>query len=178
MKNFEISGNLKTIGQYDNFCNNINLVFSKFTELFGAEVMSRIDLYVDNAIQMTGHTPIIIPVLGKYLFIKLGIRDFSNCKCIVFQFSHELCHYVFYSLKGIKKTFADDKEENLCAAMSLIMVKELFTEDEFQDYYNYALTLEEKYRLGAIIAGDLQYDITKLKGKIMEEGLCPQTSTS
>lgn len=110
---FEINGNLGNIINYQNFENIICKVRNRFIELFGEEIMSRIPVYVDNATDiMSGHTPIITPILGKYLCIKLNIGNFLDSQRIVFQYAHELCHYVFYSIKGLDKPFADEYEES------------------------------------------------------------------
>ena len=71
--------------------------------MFGKEIMDKHPLLIDNATCGSGYTPIITPVLGRYLIIKLNIKDFSNRERIIFQVSHELCHYVFYSYLGLKK---------------------------------------------------------------------------
>lgn len=167
-KTWEVNGNLASLENFDVFLNTIIDVFAIFEKYFGKETMSRIDLYIDNAVghETTGWTPIITPILQKYLIIKLGVSNFSYKEQTAFQFSHELCHYVFYSVKGLDKTFADDREENICAAMSLIIIRELFPES-FDLYYDYVAGLsDEAYSLGAGLATEMHYDINMLKQEI------------
>jgi len=164
---WEISGNLKDINGYTLFSQNIACVFHKFIDCFGVDVMTRIDLYVDNAISMTGHTPIVTPILKKYLIIKLGVDDFSNSEKTVFQFAHELCHYVFYSLKGFDKEKSTDREESVCAAMSLVFIKTMFP-NNLDAWKHCLLNSENKgYRLGVKVASDVNFEIMKLRDIII-----------
>lgn len=82
---FEINGNLENILNYQNFERTICHVYGSFLKLFGDEIMFKIPLYVDNATEMSGHTPIITPILGKYLCIKLGVKSFADTKEIIFS---------------------------------------------------------------------------------------------
>lgn len=165
MRTWEISGNLSEIENYHTFLYWVGKVYNLFCDVFGEEVMTKIDLYVDNVVseETTGHTPIITPILGKYLIIKLGIEDFSNIEEIVYQFSHELCHYIVYSIKGIDKPRATIYEEQICSAMSLVVIKMLFA-NRINFWLNYVKAIkDEKYRGGAKIAEDISFDIIQLK---------------
>lgn len=165
---FEINGNLGNILNYPNFEITICRIRSRFIELFGDDIMSSIPLYVDNATDtMSGHTPIITPIFGKYLCIKLGLSDFRNTEQIIYQFSHELCHYVFYSLHGIDKPLADAGEEMICSAMSLCILKEFC--NNIHKYIDYVNSLENVgYRNGGILAKSLNYSSSKLATMIMD----------
>lgn len=165
---FEISGNLSKILNYDNFEKTICIVRNRFINLFGEEIMSRIPLLVDNATQMSGNTPITTPVLGKFLCIKLGIIDFLWTGKIIFQISHELCHYVFYSLQGLNKPFAGEKEESICTAMSLCILKYFY--EDIQIYIDYVKGLENVgYRNGAALAEEVNYDSSLLSSIILSK---------
>lgn len=166
-KIFEINGNLAEIPHYKSFMSTIIIVYRKFVGLFGKEVMSRFQLFVDNATEMSGHTPIIMPILNEYLCIKLGIKCFNCTEQIVFQFAHELCHYVFYSLCGIDKRFAADSEESICTAMSLCIVKE-YTQD-FAFWTKHVDNLSNMgYKNGLKVASEVGFDCYKLRDIILK----------
>ena len=163
MKTFEINGNLTSIENSEVFYDTIKKVWDIFVSTFGSDVMKKYDLYLDNALEMTGHAPMIIPVLQKYLFIKLHIKNFSDYEKIAYQFSHELCHYVFYSIIGINKKMADCTEENLCSAMSLVILHMLYP-DTYQEWEEYVENLDDfNYNRGAYVAKKINYDINALK---------------
>lgn len=171
---FEINGNLVNILNYSIFEVTICQVRNRFIALFGEDVMSRIPLYVDNATDtMSGHTPIITPILGKYLCIKLNIANFLKTEQIIFQFAHELCHYVFYSLKGLDKPFADEYEESICTAMSLCILKDFGVNIEqcngdMESWVEYVSRLENAgYRNGAQVARSVDYNSESLKDLIL-----------
>ena len=167
-RTFEINGNLCNILNYDNFQVTICKVRDRFVNLFGEEIMSRVPLLVDNATQMSGNTPITTPVLGKFLCIKLGIINFLWTEKIIFQFSHELCHYIFYSLQGLNKPFADEKEESICTAMSLCILKDFY--EDIQIHIDYVKGLEYAgYRNGAAIAEKVNYNSSLLSSIILSE---------
>lgn len=171
----EINGNLYDIKNYKNFENNIMSVYSIFNDYFGMDIMNKIDLYVDNATENSGYTPIITPVFRKYLIIKLGITDFSKSEQIVFQFAHELCHYVFYSMLGLNKDFANREEENICSAMSLVVIKMLFP-DKFSFWKRYVSSLIDKnYHGGLEVAESVHYSLEQLKNKILQ--ICEQKTS-
>lgn len=162
----QINSNLDEIENYGIFQSQIIKVFIKFYQLFGGDLMTKIPIYVDNATSGSGHTPIITPIFGKYLCIKLGISDFIYTEQIVYQFSHELCHYVFYSLKGLNKPFADTREEMICSAMSLCILKDFYS--NIQRHVEYVSRLENiGYRNGGILAKRLNYSSRKLADMIL-----------
>lgn len=168
MKNFEVNGNLEDEENFKNFLENIKKVMNVFVDTFGLDTMSKIDLYIDNAIEKSGYTPIITVILKKYIIIKLGINDFSNSEQIIYQFSHELCHYVFYSLKGLDKPKADSIEENICSAMSLVLIK-ILCPDKINKWLTYVNNLNNKnYNNGGKIAENCNFDINILKKQIYE----------
>lgn len=162
---YEINGNLDEIQNYNIFSAMIGVTFQTFIETFGKEVMGKIDLYVDNATEGSGYTPITTVILKKYIIIKLGISDFSKADQIIYQFAHELCHYVFCSLKGLDHK-ASNLEENICSAMSLIMINKIFPEliNGWEEHVSGLK--DDNYNKGVIIAKEVDYDIMKLKQKI------------
>lgn len=165
MRHYEINGNLEEEKYLDFnlFCEVICQVMNYYVKEFGEELMNSIDLLIDNSIGGSGYTPIITPVLGKYLIIKLGIKKDFRSSRIVYQFSHELMHYVFFAIKGIKKEKAGIEEESICSAASLIMVKELYPEDFLFNYEYVKKLTNEGYRKGAEIAENVGFDFKKLK---------------
>ena len=78
MKNFEWNGYLDEIPNYKIFIDCIFKTRDIFIETFGISIMSKVELFLDNATQDSGYTPTITPIFNKYLIIKLGISDFSN----------------------------------------------------------------------------------------------------
>lgn len=169
-KVFEINGNLASIVNYQNFERTITHVYVSFLKLFGDEIMFKIPLYVDNATEMTGHTPIITRILGKYLCIKLGIKNFADTKEIIFQFAHELCHYVFYSLLGLDKILADEEEESICTAMSLCILREYY--EDIQEYIDCVVGLENVgYRKGVSVAESINYKSSNLAHQILNKSI-------
>lgn len=174
MGRWEINGNLQNVNNYEIFESALIKTFDLYVQFFGTEIMSRFDLYVDNVYtgggndSNTGHTPIITPVLGKFLIIKLGILDFSNYACTIYQFAHELCHYVFYSLSGLDKKQADDKEESICCAMSLFAISQLCPE-RLSEYENYTSNHEYYgYSAGYGVIQDFEYNGEPLSQEIIK----------
>lgn len=166
MKSFEVNGNLEDEKNFNIFLDSIVKTKEVFNNTFGLDVMSKIDLYVDNAIEMSGYTPKTTVILKKYIIIKLGIKDFSRVEQTIYQFAHELCHYVFYSIKGLDKTKADSEEENICSAMSLILIN-ILCPDKIDGWVTYVNNLSnENYNKGGKIAMDCNFDINILKDKI------------
>lgn len=122
--------------EYAVFCLSLNIVYQEYVLLFGQDVLLRYPLFVDNATCGSGHTPITIPVLKQIIVIKLNVlggRDFGvNESCnprTVYQFAHELGHFVFYCWQGIEKPLADDEEEMLCTAMSFCVLDKYCHDD-------------------------------------------------
>jgi len=164
----EINGNLVDEKDYDIFMKTIIEIFVIFSKTFGNSIMKKYDLFIDNATQNSGYTPITTVLLKKHITIKLGIKEFSNDEEIAYQFSHELCHYVFYSLKGLNKEKADIAEENICSAMSLVIINLLFP-NKINKWINHVNGLKNNnYNKGAIIAKKCDFDINILKNRIHE----------
>lgn len=162
LENIEINGNLNQEG-YDNFSKISSFVFCKFCDLFGFDVMTKIDLYIDNATAGSGYTPIITPVLKKLLVIKLNIPYFNDSEKIIYQLSHELCHYVFYSKLGINKAHADYEEEKLCSAISFCMVHETYINSGLLEQ-KYIKTIDNQaYSDGYYLAEKINFDIEEMK---------------
>ena len=63
MKTFEVNGNLEDEKDFDIFYDSIIRTWNVFNETFGTNVMSKIDLYVDNATEKSGYTPITTVIL-------------------------------------------------------------------------------------------------------------------
>lgn len=169
---FEINGNLFDddygLKNSKDFLEVIRIVKNIYDTIFGMEIMDKYDLYVDNATENSGYTPIITIILQKYVSIKLGISIKSSRSTIAFQFAHELTHFVFYSYFGLNKPQANYMEETICTAASLIVIRMLFP-TEFVDWDNYVRHLEkEYYKQGADYAERLEYNLENLKNKIIE----------
>lgn len=165
MKKFDINGNLFTndgLENHDIFLSTICVIRDYYISFLGEEFMSSIGLYVDNATECSGYTPIITPVLGEFLIIKLCISDDDTEDIIAFQFAHELMHYVFFVKYGIDKKRADENEESICSAASLIVIHNLFFQ-HFSRLNNYVKSLKNvAYRKGAEIAENIDYDFQKI----------------
>ena len=170
MKTFEVNGNLRSEkglgGSYKTFSDTVGKVRNFFIKYLGDQLMNSLDLYVDNATKNSGNTPKIMPVLEKYLIIKLGITPKSGEARIAFQFAHELMHFVYYVKYGIDKKMADDQEETICTAASLIVVHNLYPKD-FDRCNNYVKSLTRlDFRKGAEVAEEIEYQFEKLVKKI------------
>jgi len=166
MKTFEMSGNLAGemgLGKsFEKFRNTIRKVRNYYINYLGDQFMNSIGLYVDNATKNSGHTPIITPILGKYLIIKLGIAPEYDEARVAFQFAHELMHFAFYVQYGIDKTLADEQEEAICSAAALIVIHNLYPKD-FDRYDKYVKSLQRlAWREGAEIAAKLEYQFAEL----------------
>lgn len=167
IKHWEISGNLddphEGINNYDTFRMTICATKDYFDKIFGVNLLDSIDFLVDNATANSGYTPITTPILKRFIIIKLGIYDGNRIDQTIFQFAHELTHLVFYAYYGLEKPFADQREESICTAASLIALRVLCPES-FLSYVAYVKNLsDEKYRDGARIAEEINYDMKKLK---------------
>ena len=166
-KTIEINGNLSNpisgLKNYDLFQAAIIKVLQVFQKTFGNEIMCKLPLLIDNGTSNTGHTPIITPVLNKYLIIKLCVKPSTVESTIIYQFSHELAHFIFYAYHGIDKVFATQEEESFCSAISLILIKELCPNDLI-GYIAYVRSLsDEGYRLGIDVAERYNYDLNAIK---------------
>ncbi|MBQ9011822.1 MAG: hypothetical protein IJ093_04155 [Bacilli bacterium] len=164
----EFSGRLREIDNYDVFKNTIIDINKLFRKVFGDEIIDKYDLFIDNATAGSGYTPVCVVVLQKYILIKLHIKDFSDKARIMYQYSHELTHYVFYALNGLDKKLGLEIEENIASAMSLVVLK-YFNSDEFESYNEYVKNLDDaKYQKGFDVACDVHYDIYKLRDMILK----------
>ena len=170
MRHWEINGNLDDehtgIENYAIFENGVCKVKDLYDQVFGSDIMNRIDFYVDNATKDSGYTPICTPVLGKLFVIKLGIHPQDSEERIVYQFAHELMHCVFYAYFGINRIRGTDWEEVVCSAASLAALKMLCPE-AFLRYKEHVEKLENSaYRQGATLAAELNYDMKRIRAKI------------
>lgn len=170
-KLFEINGNLDDsdsgINNYVLFEQGIIMVKKLFSDSFGEECLSKIPIYIDNATEGSGHTPIITPVLNKILMIKLGICANSNLGQIVYQFSHELTHAIFFYYYGLNKPRAINREESICSAVSLISIKELCP-NYFEKYLKYVSELKNtSYRDGINIAESCSFNLNEINKMIV-----------
>ena len=164
-KTWEINGNLEGENLFV-FNYTIASVYNLFMEVFGKDLMIKFPLFVDNATSGSGYTPITIPVLRKFVIIKLRIENFVDVERIIYQFSHELCHFIYYCLYGIDKKLADEKEEAICSAMSLCCLK--YFGKNIDGWNNHVKSLErEGYRNGYFEALSVDFDVLKLSHKII-----------
>lgn len=170
---YEINGNLTDIEKYNVFSHAIAIVMGEFNQMFGHKIMTKYPLYIDNCNNVEkancGYTPIITPVLKQILIIKLGIDNFGDFAKIIYQLSHELCHYVFYSIKGITRPMADEREERICSAMSLIMLKAMCDNSTFEGYCNHVKELPIfHYRDGYFLAEELEFKKENIVERIIK----------
>lgn len=169
---FEINGNLfnddNGLKNSKDFLEVIVSVKNIYDRIFSQEIMDRYDLYVDNATEDSGYTPITTIILQKYVIIKLGISINSSRSTIAFQFAHELTHFVFCSCFGLNKPRTSYMEEIICTAASLIVIRMLFP-TEFEWWDNYVRCLDkEYYKQGADYAEQLEYNLENLKNNIID----------
>lgn len=167
MKTWEINGNLDNIESgiinYQEFEDTVVRIKNIYDEIFGLELMNTYPLYIDNAVQCSGHVPIITPILNRFICIKLGIEDGKNRPQIAFQLAHELTHYVFYCLVGLNKSHAETLEETICSAASLLFV-ELLYPNEIQRYRTHLNASQvEGYRAGVQLAEVIKNDFRQFK---------------
>lgn len=165
MRRIEISGNLEDERylNYELFYSTINKVLDLYFKVFEKELENPIDLLIDNATRGSGETPIITPILRKYLIIKLNIGENDTQSRIIYQFSHEFTHYMFYIKYGLDKPKADCREESICSAASLIALKELCP-CELEKYCEHVKNLNiDMYRYGFDIAEEAEYSFENLK---------------
>lgn len=172
IEDWEISGNLDNdegVLNYHIFRSRCITIFNEFNNIFTQEVMQKYPLLIDNAIIGSGHTPIITPILNKYLIIKMHIKDGKEVGQTIFQLAHELTHLIFFSYLGLDKERADDYEEGLCSAVSLALVLK-FTPNEIERFKNSLLHSSHKgYQSGVQIAIDHNFSMENLKVTIKEE---------
>lgn len=165
----EINGNLDGsdgLKNYGLFKKTILEVYSYFAKKLMAWYPDGPELYIDNATCNSGYTPITTPIFRKYIIIKLCISPSDTAAKIAYQFAHELTHYVYYIKYGLNKKKADDNEETVCTAASLIYLYDIMPED-FIFYNEHVKTLRYiGYKNGAVLAEQLGYNFSKLIEKI------------
>lgn len=165
-----INGNLddsnEGIPNYTEFHNTAFTVYNKFISCFGIDIMDNTPLFLDNGTAHSGYTPNITPTWDYGLIIKLNIKDGKHRTRIIFQLSHELNHYVFYSLLGLDRKRADDTEESYCSAMSLIFLKDMCSVDDFVRHKKILLESSNGYKKGVALAEEVGYDMDLLKESI------------
>lgn len=167
-KLFEINKNLYEYQDIEIFERTICEIREKFRKLFGAEVIDRIPLYVDNCINGSGYTPITDVVLHQYICIKLRIGNFRDTEEITYQFAHEMCHFAYRCLIGIDKKHANVYEESICSAMALCFLNGHCR--NFRGWCKHVSKLKnEGYRKGYEVALTCDFDPIKLRDKILAE---------
>ena len=166
MKNFEINGNLyeelglSNIGEFES---GVLKVRKDFINIFGKKLMESVELYVDNATAGSGATPITTPIFKKYVTIKLHIKPNSGEDIVIFQFSHELMHFLFYAKYGLNRKPADKEEESICTAASLISIHKWYPE-RLEIFIESVLNeSNEGYRKGVEVAERMGYSFKNLK---------------
>lgn len=165
-KTWEINGNLERENLIV-FNYTIASVYNLFMELFGKDLIKKLPLFVDNATSGSGYTPITIPVLSRLVIIKLRIDNFLDVEEIIYQFSHELCHFIYYCLYGVDKKLADEKEEAICTAMSLCCLKHF--RKNIDRWNEHVKSLKrEGYRNGFEEAQAVDFDVFRLSKKIID----------
>ena len=118
-------------GERDEYIEGIfHCLFSEFVKIFGEDVMSHKPVTIFN--DPDAHTPRTIP-LGEEIRIRLRLPKTSYWAKMIFQLSHEMTHYAFFSYfphanqENFKKNFENEtsswNEEIICEAMSLYMLK-------------------------------------------------------
>lgn len=141
----------------------ISHIHSKFQELFKEnKLQNSYPIFLDNADgNFSGHAPIIIPMFGKVLLIKLRLNELKNIGRIYYQYAHEFTHAMFYCELGIDKKFADSEEEAICTAASLLFVNK-YCPSQLEDCKKDALQCE-LYRGGVPLADEMEYDFEIFK---------------
>ena len=167
---FVVSGNLDDpengLENYQMFLMTIVRIWSYFLQYVGADSMNSIKLFIDNAISGSGYTPITTPIFGEYLTIKLHIESKDGEERIAYQFAHELMHFVYYTKYGMDKNRADEVEESICTASSLIVLRDLYP-IHWGRYNSQVMNLENNAsRMGADVALDVGYSFEELLKRV------------
>lgn len=163
---YEINGNLADvrsgIKNYNIFSSVVYEIYRYFELHLAGKLSYKYDLYIDNATKDSGYTPVTTPVFGKFVIIKLCIGECDGKEKVAYQFAHELMHYVFYEKYGLNKVLADENEEMICSAASLIILYHLYSEyfEKYNDYTKFLI--REGYRRGVEIAKGVGYDFSLL----------------
>ncbi|MCH5157035.1 MAG: hypothetical protein J1G02_04060 [Clostridiales bacterium] len=167
-KLFEINGDLTEYENYDKFKNVIREVRTKFQDMFGADTLSRLPLFIDNCTAGGGYTPCTSVVLQQYVTIRLNISDFNRVEQTTYQFAHEMTHFTYRCLIGIFKKRATVYEESICSAMSLCFL--YGNSRNFQSWCDHVRKLKnEGYRKGYDVALACGFSPERLRDKILAE---------
>lgn len=173
MKFWEINGNLGNekngLTNFPLFVETVVLVKNLYDEIFGNELLNKILFFVDNATKDSGYTPNITIVLNKFVIIKLNICSSSSRTKIIFQFSHELTHLIFYAYHGFdisNNELLKSKIEEICTASSLLAINKLFPNEI--EFWEDVVKKDQIYRNGLFLAKEINYDYSKLKNKIFK----------
>lgn len=194
---------MNNLVHYASFQTTIQLVFDRVNTLFD-HLLSTSLVYIDNAPKKfvtklngksyssqsySGYTPTCVPVHNNRLrMIKLGVTDGENNKDIVYQFVHELMHHVVYSHFESREKFDQLRpcdlhysEEELCTAMAISMVKELFYHKEedqrgfFSEFFEpNKEKVEEEYKrdsyyyTGFDLSQNVGFDCNELKVLLLD----------
>lgn len=168
MKNFEISVNLRDCENIDTFKSVVKEVRDRFIQLFGADVLDRLPLFVDNCTKDGGYTPTSYVVLDSFVLIKLKISDFTRREQITYQCAHEMTHFTYRCLIGLNKKTANVYEESICSAMSLCFLYGNCA--NFNSWCEHVKGLKhEGYRKGYEVAEKVNFSPYKLRDKILAE---------
>lgn len=168
MKKFEISINLNDCENIDTFKRTVNEVRDRFIQLFGADVLDRLPLFVDNCTKDSGYTPTSYVGLDSFVCIKLKISDFTRREQITYQFAHEMTHFAYRCMIGLRKNQANVYEESICSAMSLC-----FLYGNCTNFYKWCEHVKgltnEGYRKGYEVAEKVNFNPARLRDKILAE---------
>lgn len=169
MENWEINRSLanKQTGMknYDMFRKVLCATKEYFNAVFGVECLNKIFFYVDNKID-NPKAPISIPVENIFVRIVLDIGP-NHCEArVAYQFAHELTHVVFWDYFGLNKKRATEREETICTAASLIVLKNMYPDDFDRFEQSTASEAYIGYRNGVPLAKGISYDMEKIKALI------------
>lgn len=168
MKKFEISSNLEDCENIDVFKRSVNETRDRFLQLFGAGVLDRLPLFVDNSTQSGGYTPMTFVAMDSFVFIKLCIADFTKREQTIYQCAHEMTHFVYRCLIGLNKKRANVYEESMCSAMSLCFLYGNCV--NFEKWCEHVKGLKnEGYRKGYDVAQKVAFDPFRLRDKLLAE---------
>ena len=84
-------------------------------------------------------------------------------------------HYIFFCKYGLQKPSADEREESICSAASLIILHDMYPAF-FDTFNNHVKALSNNaYRAGAALAAKVNYDINILASIIWGDRLYTKT---
>ncbi|MDR0937225.1 MAG: hypothetical protein LBM98_11145 [Oscillospiraceae bacterium] len=123
LTNFIIQANTQNEQKY--MRQLIDFVCKLFIEIFGAGALSKEQCIIYN--DASANCPMLVRECNHKLIhpicIRLNCSDLSYWAQFIFQFSHELTHYVIRQYKVDKSAIIKWFEETICEAMSLYIVK-------------------------------------------------------